>query len=269
MSLVNRRSWIAGALAGAGALAWSRTPVTEGALRMGADRALVDSGLARSLARAFGRDTGIAVEVIGQPLLPLLEALAAGEYDAGLANAPGPVARLDTQGLVYDVHAIAQGEFMLVGPGAATARGRAAPPQHDIAAALAGLHAMAEQEPQSFVFLTAEDGSGEHFVEQSAWRAARVAPRAPWYQRAEPHAPLVTQARNRRAWAIVERGAWSALGGAPLAVRVEGDATLGEEVQAMRSFHSPHPAAKIFIAWISGGRGRAVVAAHRGYRAPH
>jgi tungstate transport system substrate-binding protein len=265
---VNRRSWLVGWLAAAGAQAWSRTPVTEGALRMGADRALVDSGLARSLARAFGRDTGIAVEVIAQPLLPLLEALAAGEYDAGLTNAPGPVARLDSQGLVHDVHAIAQGDFMLVGPAAAGARGRAAAPTHDIAAALAGLHAMAEQEPQSFVFLTAEDGSGEHFVEQAAWRAGRVAPRAPWYQRAERDVPLAVQARTRRAWAIVERGAWNALGGAPLAVRVEGDPALGEEVQAMRAFHSPHPAGKIFIAWIAGGRGRAVVAAHRGYRTP-
>ena len=236
---------------------------------MGADRALVDSGLARSLARAFGRDTGIAVEVIGQPLVPLLEALAAGEYDAGLTNASAPVAKLDAQGLVHDVHAIAQGEFVLVGPAPAAARGRRAPPiPHDIGVALAGLHAMAEQEPQSFLFLTSEDGSGEHFVEQAAWRTARVAPRSPWYQRAERGASLVAQARSRKAWAIVERGAWAALGGAPLAVRVEGDPSLGEDVQAMRAFHSPHPAGKIFIAWIAGGRGRAVVAAHQGYRPP-
>jgi tungstate transport system substrate-binding protein len=250
---------------GAG-IAGARTPVTEGALRLGADRALVDSGLARSLARGFGRDTGIAVEVIAQPVLPLLEALAAGEYDAGLANAPDAVAKLDQQGLVHDVRPIALGEFVLVGPGP-TGRKRVVP-THDIAAALAGLHAMAEQEPLSFAFLSSEDGSGEHFVEQSAWRAARVSPHSPWYQRAAPDASLVAQARARRAWAVVERGAWNAHGGGPLVIHVEGDSALAERVQAMRAFHSPHPAGKIFVAWIAGGRGRAVVASHHGYHAP-
>jgi tungstate transport system substrate-binding protein len=112
------------------------------------------------------------------------------------------------------------------------------------------------------------DGSAEHFVEQAAWRAAKVAPHAPWYQRADREQPLALQARQRRAWAIVERGAWSAHGGTPLVLRVDGDPTLVEQVQAMRAFHSPHPAGRIFIAWIAGGRGRAVVASHHGYRVP-
>ena len=46
----------------------------------------------------------------------------------------------------------------------------------------------------------------------------------------------------------------------------EGDPLLAESVHAMRSFRVSHPAGKIFIAWIGGGRGRAVVASHRGYR---
>jgi tungstate transport system substrate-binding protein len=264
---LSRRKWLAGSLAIASARAAARIPVTEGALRLGADRALVDSGLARALVRGFGRDTGIAVEVVAQPVIPLLEALAAGEYDAGLANAPDAVQRLDAQGLVHDVHPIASGEFVLVGPSGTRERTRAAA-THDMAAALASLHAMAEQEPAAFTFLTADDGSAEHFFEQAAWRAANVAPHAPWYQRADRTQPLALQARQRHAWAIVERGAWSAHGGAPLVLRVDGDPAFVEQVQAMRAFHSPHPAGKIFIAWIAGGRGRAVVASDHGYRVP-
>ena len=59
-----------------------------------------------------------------------------------------------------------------------------------------------------------------------------------------------------------------AQGGAPLAIVVEGDPMLAESVHAMRSFRATHPAGKIFVAWIAGGRGRAIVAAQRGYRAP-
>jgi len=49
-------------------------------------------------------------------------------------------------------------------------------------------------------------------------------------------------------------------------VLVEGDPTLVESVHAMRSFRVSHPAGKIFVAWIAGGRGRVVVASHAGYR---
>ena len=42
----------------------------------------------------------------------------------------------------------------------------------------------------------------------------------------------------------------------------------GEPVHAMRSFRASHPAAKIFIGWIGGGRDHAGVASHRGYRRP-
>jgi tungstate transport system substrate-binding protein len=42
---------------------------------------------------------------------------------------------------------------------------------------------------------------------------------------------------------------------------------LAEPVHAMRSFRVSHPAGKIFVAWIAGGRGSAVVAKHAGYRA--
>ena len=136
------------------------------------------------------------------------------------------------------------------------------------ATALAAVQAAAQARPDAVMFLSAADGSGVHIAEQTAWRAAGIAPAAPWYRPAAAGRSLVAQARAAGAYAIVERGAWLAAGGAPLAVLLDGDAGLVERVQAMRSFHSPHPAGKIFVAWIAGGRGRAVVARQRGYRTP-
>jgi len=105
-----------------------------------------------------------------------------------------------------------------------------------------------------------------HVAEQALWRAARIEPVAPWYVAADPKQPFIAQVRARGAYALVERGAWAALGGAPLAVVVEGDPQLAESVHAMRSFRVSHPAGKIFLAWIAGGRGRAAVAAQHGAR---
>ena len=44
--------------------------------------------------------------------------------------------------------------------------------------------------------------------------------------------------------------------------------TLAEPVHVMRSFRINHPAGKIFVTWISGPKGRRIVAAQRSYRAP-
>lgn len=139
---MRRRSLLLASLAAAplAARAQSRGP-RAAPLRLGADLALVDSGLAHALQQAFGRDTGIGVQVIRGPALALLDSLAAGELDAGLTNAPAVEAGLEQQGLVYDRRLIALGEFMLVGPGAhAKTRNPAGTAgNHSVAAALTRL----------------------------------------------------------------------------------------------------------------------------------
>ncbi|MEO8836242.1 MAG: substrate-binding domain-containing protein [Caldimonas sp.] len=242
--------------------------VRGGPLRLGADRSLVESGLARGLQHAFGADTGIAVLIVPGPALAVLEALKNGEVDAALLNVPDAEAALDKEGLVHDRRAIAQSEFILVGPApAAKPRGRRAPPGTSGVEALARIRAEAEADPASLVFLSAGDGSGVHVAEQALWRAARIEPLAPWYVAADPKQPFIAQVRARGAYALVERGAWAALGGAPQSVLVAGDPQLVESVHAMRSFRVSHPAGKIFLSWIAGGRGRAAVASHLGRRA--
>ena len=237
-------------------------------LRVGVDAALFDSGLAAALQLGFGRDTGIAVQLVRRPALPLLEALERGELDAALANAPEAEAALEKQGLAHDRRPIAQGEFVLVGPapygpkkdpaGVAGLR--------DAAQALVQIRAAALSTPGSVSFLSNADGSGTHVLEQALWRRARLAPAAPWYLAAEPATSPIAQARARGAYALVERGAWAVQGGAPLAVLVEGDPVLAEPVHAMRAFRASHPAGKVFVAWIAGPKGRRVVGRVAGYR---
>jgi tungstate transport system substrate-binding protein len=237
-------------------------------LRLGVDRSLVESGLAPALLRAFGVDTGIAVKSVAGPALPLLDALERGELDAALTNTPDAEARLVQQGFAHDRQPVAGGEFVLVGP---AARGRQKDPagiagQTDAAAALTQLQRAALALPGAVTFVSAGDGSGLHVAEQALWRRAQLAPAAPWYAAAEAGAGVIAQARARGAYALVERAAWAAHGGAPLAVLVEGDPLLAEPVHVMRAFRSSHPAGKLFVAWIAGPRGRRVVAAQR-YRA--
>ena len=237
-------------------------------LRVGVDAALFDSGLAAALQLGFGRDTGIAVQLVRRPALPLLEALERGELDAALANAPDAEAALENQGLAHDRRPIAQGEFVLVGP---APHGPKKDPAgvaglRDAAQALVQIRAAALSTPGSVSFLSNADGSGTHVLEQALWRRAKLAPAAPWYLAAEPATSPIAQARARGAYALVERGAWAVQGGAPLAVLVEGDPVLAEPVHAMRAFRASHPAGKVFVAWIAGPKGRRVVGRVAGYR---
>jgi tungstate transport system substrate-binding protein len=171
---------------------------------------------------------------------------------------------------VHDRKIVANSRVVIVGPAprgkqpdpAATAGGR------DVAPALAQIREAARATPGALSFVSAGDGSGVHLAEQGLWRVAKVAPAAPWYVAAEPKKPLLAQARERGAYAVVERGVWDTLGGAPLAVLVEGDPRMVVPVHVMRGFRVTHPAGKIFIAWITGPKGRAVVSRQRGYSAP-
>jgi tungstate transport system substrate-binding protein len=224
-------------------------------MTLGVDTALFHSGLAAALQKAFGRDTGVAVTLSPGPALGLLKQMQTegSPLDALLCNAPAAELALDTQGLVHDRHRMARGGFVLVGPA-----GGAAAPWHALLAAL--------KDTPGAVMLSSPDGAGAQLAEQALWRAAKLTPAAPWHQLLPAGADVLAQARSRRAWAVVERGEWLARGGAPLAVRAEGAPDLAEEVHVMRGFHSKHPAAKLFVAWVSS-KGLAVAARHRGYSA--
>jgi tungstate transport system substrate-binding protein len=227
-------------------------------MRLGADDALVDSGLAERLQHAFSSDTGIALKVLRDPATRLLEATERGERDIALVNAPTLEAPLEREGLVHHRLLLATGDFLLVGPGALVrplAAGR------DAALALSRLAQVGA------AFLTLGDGSGTHLAEQALWRAAKVAPAAPWYATAAQAGQLLREAKTAHACTLVERGAWLRHGGSGLAVLVEGDPRLAAEVHVMQSFRVHHPTAPLFTRWISGGAGRRVVASVAGYRA--
>ena len=261
-----RRHALVRLTAAAAALAWpalgsavQRKSLAD-PLRLAADDALVDSGLAGRLQRAFARDTGVALQVLRGPAAGLLEALERGEHDAALTNTPELELALEKQGLAHDRQQVAISDFLLVGP---TALVKPLAAGGDVALALSRLAQV--QAP----FMTRADGSGTYLAELALWRAAQVSPVAPWYLSAAPGATLLAQAREHNACLLVERGVWAARGGSKgYAVLVQGDPRMAVPVHVMRSFRVNHPGGKLFVGWVNGRLGRRVVAAVPGYRVP-
>lgn len=258
----------AATLASPGARAIQRRSMKD-PLRLGVDPALIDSGFTRSLLRAFTGDTGVVLQVSPMPALPLLDALERGEFDAAFANAPEAEQKLDKQGLVHDRRALAESSFVIVGPAPTKKQPDPAglAKMTDTAAALVKLREAALAAPGTIRFLTTGDGSGTHVIEQAAWRAAKIAPAAPWYAPLPPGRSLVQELREGGGYAIVERGVFAAQGGAPLGLLVD-DPALAAPVHVMRSFRVQHAAGNLFVDWIAGSHGRRVVAGLRGYRPP-
>lgn len=240
-------------------------------LRLAVDVSLADSGLARALQRAFGGDTGVAVQLTPGPAIPMLEALERGEFDAALTNVPDAELRLDNDGLVHDRRPVAMGRFVLVGP---APRNRKLPDPagltgaRGLVEALTRLRDRAVAAPGTIAFVGVDDGSGLQMAEQSMWRLAKIAPQAPWHTSVRSHAELAQRLHAGGAYALVEAGAWARIATRQQTSFVDADPALVEPVHVMRSFRVSHPAGRIFVQWISGPKGRRVVAGLRGYRAP-
>jgi len=226
-------------------------------LRLAADDALVDSGLAPLLQRSFAHDTGVAIQLLRGPATTLLQALERGEHDAALSNAPALEMPLEKQGLVHDRRRITISDFVVVGP-VALAKPLAA--GHDVGLALQRL-AQAE-----VPFVSRPDGSGTHLAELAGWRAAQTAPAGAWYRTAPGGTTLVAAAREQNACTLVDRGVWAMQAVKGYTVLAEADPRLAVDVHVMRSFRVEHPGGKLFVKWIASDKGRALAASQRGYR---
>lgn len=260
----HRRLFLATLAAAAATSAWAaqRKSLAD-PMRLGAEQSLIDAGLAPLLQKSFGRDTGVAVQLVPGLSAALLETLERGEIDAAMTNAPEQETQLEKQGLAHDRRLIAVGDFVLVGPLEGVGKKAKDPVgiagERDVAAALARL-AQAQAR-----FIGAPVGSGAQLGSLALWRAAKVAPAAPWYVEAKGN-PL-QQALAENAYTLVERGLWLAQARKPLAVMVEGDPRMATEVHVMRSFRVNHPAAKLFGQWVSGAPGQRIAAGARGWKA--
>jgi tungstate transport system substrate-binding protein len=248
---------------------WAQTVLRKSLqdpMRLGVETSLFEAGLASQLQRSLGRDTGVAVQLVPGTSAALLMALERGELDATMTNAPELETKLEKQGLAHDRQAVTVGDLVLVGPLVGKGKKATDPAgvlrEPDIAVALARLSQAQAR------FIGAPQGSGAHLAELALWRAAKVAPAAPWYIKTDAEGDAIAQAATQEAYTLVERALWLKRSRKPLAVMVEGDPRMAVPVHVMRSFRVRHPAGKLFVQWVAGPSGRRVAASLPGWRAP-
>ena len=250
----SRRLFVAAAVATgvlAGGARAQRPADRGGPMRLGVDRALAESGLARSLQHAFGADTGIAVLLVPAPALAVLEATRNGEVDAALVNAPAAEDALEKQGLVHDRRPIAAGEFILVGPSTDPA---------NVAGTTDLLDAFRRIAAAKATFVSRRDRSGTNAAELRFWKAAGNDIgwiKGFWYKEVREGAlASLNAAAEHDGYTLLDRGTWSGFKDRRnLVVLVEGDQRLLNQyavvlVNPQKHPHVKAPEARAFADWL-------------------
>jgi tungstate transport system substrate-binding protein len=151
-------------------------------------------------------------------------------------------------------------DFIIVGPKAdpAEARGR------DVVHALQRI--AATQSP----FLSRGDKSGTNAAELRYWKAAGIAPHAPWYRETgSGMGPTLNTAAAMDAYTLADRGTWlSFKNRAGLEILVEGDDKLFNQYGVMLVNPAKHPhvkqeAGRKFIDWLLSPAGQQAIAGNR------
>jgi tungstate transport system substrate-binding protein len=264
--------WTAGAALVAwafGAPAQQRRPTDP--LLLGVESLLEVSGLALHLLRAVTRETGLPVQYSVGEGAALVARAERGELDVVITQAPQAEELMERRGLVHDRRLFAVGEYVIVGPGGKKGDPARIRGLSDAAAAFARIASAGAAGRCSFI--TTGGTAGAQAAEAALWKAVGPQPAGTWLKPgpAGPSAAL-EMARELRAYALVERGVFTALASRVaqgLEVLVRGDANLAAPYHVMRAFRVNHPGGKLLLNWLTGRGGRtALTRFGAAYQAP-
>lgn len=224
----------------------------KGCLVLAATIGPIDAGIVPELARAFEKDSGIHVHVVGMGTGAALDLARRGEADLALVHAPALEERFVKEGYGTERLPLMYNDFVILGPGADPAGIKA------LGKAAAALQAIAAK---GGPFLSRGDRSGTHVAELELWAKAGLKPEGPWYRVFERgsagNKATLLEADRLQAYTVIDRATWLTLKGQlSLKVLVEGDEALLNHISLVPVSPARFPAVKAaeaaaFAAWLT------------------
>lgn len=217
---------------------------------VGAGTTLVDSGFIDGVFAVYESETGAQVAVVGESSQRLLDLAARGETDLVITHEPEALASfIATEGAVASQEVLAS-RFLLVGP-------------PELADGFSGGDAatiLSEIAERGLAFVSRGDGSGTYRQERLLWSSAGIDPTGEaWYDVTGQGMGLTMQvAAQRRAFVVVEEGAWLEAAGVLDLVELDLDEDLPNVYSATVVAGSGSGALALF-AWLIGDDGVAAV----------
>jgi len=226
-------------------------------LIIGSTTSTKGSGLLDLLIPAFTQDTGLKVKVFSVGTGTALRMARQGKVDVLLVHAPAAEKKLVKDGYGILRTPVMKNDFIIVGPKSDPAKISA---MNNVNLAFKKI-----QQSQS-QFVSRADDSGTHKKEMTIWDASKIFPAGDWYyELGSSMSASLKAANNQSAYVLVDRGTWLAKRRAlNLIIHVEGDPLLDNPyhviaVNPKKYKHVNYSAAKIFIKWLSGSKGTAII----------
>jgi tungstate transport system substrate-binding protein len=156
-----------------------------------------DSGLLDVLVPLFEKGTGYTVKTISVGTGQALALAARGEADVTLCHAPSLERTYVAEGKMQDRRLVMYNDFLVVGPEADPAKIKG---DKSVVAALKKIAGAGAR------FVSRDDRSGTHILEQSLWKEAGLTPAAPWYiESGQGMGATLGIANDRQAYTLTDR----------------------------------------------------------------
>lgn len=222
----------------------------------------IEAGIVPLLEERYERETGVRVRHVGAGTGEALKIAEQGAVDLVLVHAKPLEERFVAAGFGTERIPVMYNDFVVVGPAADPAGVRGA------ASAAAALRVIASK---GAPFVSRGDRSGTHVAELALWQRAGVTPAGAWYsvyeKGAEGNASTLRYADERRAYTVIDRATWLALGKElTLAVLFEKDEALLNyislvPVSPVKFPKVNHAGAQAFVRWLTApDRGQRIIA---------
>ena len=201
-----------------GAPAWAQAPPSRTVI-LSTTTSTQDSGLLDVLVPLFEKQTGYGVKTISVGTGQALALAARGEADVTLAHAPGQEKKYVAEGKMQNRRLVMYNDFLVIGPESDPVKIRGDK------SVVTALKRIADGKAR---FVSRGDRSGTHILELALWKAADVAPGAPWYiESGQGMGATLGIANDRQAYTLTDRATMLAFAKrVDLKPMVEGDKLL-------------------------------------------
>ena len=201
-----------------GAPAWAQAPPSRTVI-LSTTTSTQDSGLLDVLVPLFEKQTGYGVKTISVGTGQALALAARGEADVTLAHAPGQEKKYVAEGKMQNRRLVMYNDFLVIGPESDPVKIRGDK------SVVTALKRIADGKAR---FVSRGDRSGTHTLELALWKAADVAPGAPWYiESGQGMGATLGIANDRQAYTLTDRATMLAFAKrVDLKPMVEGDKLL-------------------------------------------
>lgn len=239
----------------------AQIPPANPKLRLATTTSTEQSGLLPVILPVFQKESGYQVDVVAVGTGAALKLGENGDADVVLVHARAQEDAFVAAGFGTDRQDVMYNDFIVLGPKEDPAK---------LAACKTTVEAFTALAKGLAPFISRGDKSGTDIKEKELWKACGLKPAGSWYKEAgQGMSQVIVMAESLEGYTLADRATWLSMRDrSKLAIACQGDKTLFNPYGIIATSPKRWPAvnyagAKALIDWLTGPRGRKLIAEYR------